>query len=72
MDHKWEDQTHPIINGHGNGKTTNTSGNIRLPPPLARVSGVGRQQHIQKKWLLMKETWLKGAKQVCKMMKGPQ
>ena len=26
---------------------------------------------IQKKWLLMKETWLKGSKQVCGMTKGP-
>ena len=24
-----------------------------------------------KKWLLMKETWLKGSKQVCGMTKGP-
>ena len=26
---------------------------------------------IQKKWLLMKEAWLKGSKQVCGMTKGP-
>ena len=26
---------------------------------------------IQKKWLLMKKTWLKGSKQVCGMTKGP-
>ena len=26
---------------------------------------------IQKKWLLMKETWLKGSKQVCGMTNGP-
>ena len=26
---------------------------------------------VQKKWLLMKETWLKGSKQVCGITKGP-
>ena len=26
---------------------------------------------MQKKWLLLKETWLKGSKQVCGMTKGP-
>ena len=26
---------------------------------------------IKKKWLLMKETWLKASKQVCGMTKGP-
>ena len=29
------------------------------------------QLEITSKWLLMKETWLKGSKQVCGMTKGP-
>ena len=32
---------------------------------------VTKADDIQKKWLLMKETWLKGSKQVCGMTKGP-
>ena len=28
-------------------------------------------REVQKTWLLMKETWLKGSKQVCGMTKGP-
>ena len=27
---------------------------------------------LKKKWLLMKESWLKGTKQVCVMTKGPR
>ena len=30
-----------------------------------------RNDDTQQKWLLMKETWLKGSKQVCGMRKGP-
>ena len=26
---------------------------------------------VQKKWLLMNDTWLKGSKQMCVMTKGP-
>ena len=32
---------------------------------------VTRVDDVQKKWLLMKETWLKGSKQVCRMTRGP-
>ena len=32
---------------------------------------VAKADDVQKKWLLMKETWLKGTKQVCGMTKGP-
>ena len=32
---------------------------------------VTKADDIQKKWLLMKETWLKASKQVCGMTKGP-
>ena len=37
----------------------------------ARNDDVTKADGIQKKWLLMKETWLKGYKQVCGMTKGP-
>ena len=37
----------------------------------ARNYDVTKADDIQKKWLLMKETWLKGSKQVCGMTKGP-
>ena len=37
----------------------------------ARNDEVTKADDIQKKWLLMKETWLKGSKQVCGMTKGP-
>ena len=37
----------------------------------ARNDDVIRADDIQRKWLLMKETWLKGSKQVCGMTKGP-
>ena len=37
----------------------------------ARNDEVTKADDIQKKWLLMKATWLKGSKQVCGMMKGP-
>ena len=37
----------------------------------ARNEEVTKADDIQKKWLLMKETWLKGSKQVCGMTKGP-
>ena len=37
----------------------------------ARNDKVTKADAIQKKWLLMKETWLKGSKQVCGMTKGP-
>ena len=38
----------------------------------ARHDDVAKAYDIQKKWLLMKETWLKGTKLlVCGMMKGP-
>ena len=37
----------------------------------ARNDDVAKADDIQKKWLLMKETWLKGTKQVCGMTKGP-
>ena len=36
-----------------------------------RNDDVAKADDIQKKWLLMKETWLKGSKQVCGMRKGP-
>ena len=36
----------------------------------ARNDEVTKANDIQKKWLLMKETWLKGSKQVCGMTKG--
>ena len=36
----------------------------------ARNEEVTKADDIQKKWLLMKETWFKGSKQVCGMMKG--
>ena len=32
---------------------------------------MNKADDIQKKWLLMKEIWLKGSKQVCGMTKGP-
>ena len=32
---------------------------------------VTKADDIQRKWLLMKETWLKGSKQVCRITKGP-
>ena len=38
---------------------------------VARNDEVTKADDIQKKWLLMKETWLKGSKQVCGMTKGP-
>ena len=37
----------------------------------ARNDEVTKVDDIQKKWLLMKETWLKASKQVCGMTKGP-
>ena len=37
----------------------------------ARNDEVTKADDIQKKWLLMNETWLKGSKQVCGMTKGP-
>ena len=37
----------------------------------ARNKEVTKADDIQKKWLLMKETWLLGSKQVCGMTKGP-
>ena len=37
----------------------------------AKNDEVTKADDIQKKWLLMKETWLKGSKQVCGMTKGP-
>ena len=37
----------------------------------ARKDEVTKADDIQKKWLLMKETWHKGSKQVCGMTKGP-
>ena len=37
----------------------------------ARNEEVTKADDIQKKWLLMKETWLKGSKEVCGMTKGP-
>ena len=37
----------------------------------ARNDYVTKADDIQKKWLLMKETWLKASKQVCGMMKCP-
>ena len=37
----------------------------------ARNDEVTKADDIQKKWLLMKETWLKGSKRVCGMTKGP-
>ena len=35
----------------------------------ARNDEVTKADDIQKKWLLMKETWLEGSKQVCGMTK---
>ena len=37
----------------------------------ARNDEVSKADDIQKKWLLMKETWLKASKQVCGLTKGP-
>ena len=37
----------------------------------ARNDEVTKADDIQKKWLLMKDTWLKGSNQVCGMMNGP-
>ena len=37
----------------------------------ARNDEVTKADDIQRNWLLMKETWLKGSKQVCGMTKGP-
>ena len=37
----------------------------------ARNDYVSKADDIQKKWLLMKETWLKAFKQVCGMTKYP-
>ena len=37
----------------------------------ARNDEVTKADGIQKKWLLMKEAWLKGSKQVCGMTNGP-
>ena len=37
----------------------------------ARNDEVTKADDIQKKWLLLKETWLKGSKQVCGMTKVP-
>ena len=37
----------------------------------ARNGEVTKADDIQKKWLLMRETWLKGSKQVCGMTKCP-
>ena len=37
----------------------------------ARNDDVAKADGIQKKWLLMKETWLKSTRQVCGMTKGP-
>ena len=37
----------------------------------ARNDEVTKADDIQKKWLLVKETWLKGSKQVCGMTNGP-
>ena len=37
----------------------------------ARNDEISKADDIQKKWLLMKETWLKASKQVCGMTKGP-
>ena len=34
------------------------------------MTEVTKADDIQKKWLLMKKTWLKGSKQVCGMTKG--
>ena len=36
-----------------------------------RNDDVTKVDEIQKKWLLMKETWLKGSNQLCGMTKGP-
>ena len=36
-----------------------------------RNDEVTKADDIQKKWLLMKATWLNGSKQVCGMTKGP-
>ena len=37
----------------------------------ARNDDVTQFDDIQKKWLLMKETWLRASKHVCGMTKGP-
>ena len=37
----------------------------------ARHDDVTKADDIQENWLLVKETWLKGSKQVCGMTKGP-
>ena len=37
----------------------------------ANKADITNADDIRKKWLLTKETWLKGSKQVCGMTKGP-
>ena len=37
---------------------------------LMMLSSFTKADDVQKKWLLMKETWLKDSKQVCGMTKG--
>ena len=37
----------------------------------ARNDEVTKADDIQKKWLLMKDTWFKASKQLCGMTKGP-
>ena len=38
---------------------------------VERNNDVTKADNIQKKWLLMKETWLKGSKELCGMTNGP-
>ena len=45
---------------------------ILLPREMtARNDDVTKADDVQKKWLLIKDTWIKGFKQVCGMMNGP-
>ena len=37
----------------------------------ARNDDVTQANDVKKKWVLLKETWIKGSKQVCGMTKGP-
>ena len=45
---------------------------VRFTREMAtRNDDVTKADDVQKKWLLMKETWLKGSKQECVLTKGP-
>ena len=53
------------------GPTTTTTARLFTQEMAARNDDGSKADAIQKKLLLMKETWLKGSKQVYGMTKGP-